>query len=283
MKEKIALLIDSGCDVEEKFIKKYSVHVLPFLLNYDDGEYIDGVIDPMEVYRRFPERIPKTSTPSIQSVEDEVAKIVEEGYDSIIAIDISDKLSSTISTVSLVLNEHPEIPSFVLNTKNISIGSGLIAMWTAEKIKKGMSFEELKTALPQKIHDSAVFFYMDTLDYLKAGGRIGGVTSVVGSVFKIRPIISCDLDTGAYQTKALIRGGKNSKKKLLELVEEFAQGAPCWFGLMNGDSADEAALMRPILKKNFRSGKIVADHQIIASLAVHTGPGLLGIGVLRNP
>jgi DegV family protein with EDD domain len=282
-KEKIALLIDSGCDLEKSFIKKHSIYVAPFLVNYGDAEYTDGVdIDPLEIYRRFPEEIPTTSTPAIQTVEDIVNQIIADGYDSIIAIDISDNLSSTISTVSLVLSEHPEIPSFVLNTKNISIGSGFLAMWAATKIKEGMCFEDLKKYLPEKIKDSTVLFYMDTLDYLKAGGRIGGVTSVVGSLLKIRPIISCDAD-GRYETVALIRGDKNAKKKLLELASAFSQGNPCWLALLNGAAPEEAAAMKPMLKKEIRKGKIVSEHQIIASLAVHTGPGLIGVGILRNP
>lgn len=282
-KEKIALLVDSGCDLEADFIKKHSIYVAPFLLNYDGEEYVDGTgIDPLEVYRRFPQQIPKTSTPSIQTVEDIVGQIIADGYESIIAIDVSDHLSSTISTISLVLAEHPEIPSFVLNTKNISIGSGFLAMWAAKKIKEGMSFAELTEQLPEKVRDSTVFFYMDTLDYLKAGGRIGGVTSVVGSLLKIRPIISCDAD-GTYHTAALIRGDKNAKKKLLELAGQFAGDEPCWLALLNGAAPDEAAAIKPTLKKQIRRGKIVAEHQITASLAVHTGPGLLGIGVLKNP
>ena len=190
-KQKVALLIDSGCDLEASYCKKHSIYVLPFTIGYEGEERLDGVMDPLEVYRRFPAEIPKTSTPSFQAVEDTVQRIIADGYESIVAIDVSHKLSSTISTVSIVLSEHPEIPSFVLNTKNISIGSGLIAMWAAEKIKEGMEFEELTRYLPEKVRDSAVFFYMDTLDYLKAGGRIGAVTSTVGSLLKIRPIITC--------------------------------------------------------------------------------------------
>lgn len=281
-RQKVALLIDSGCDLEASYCKKHSIYVLPFTIGYEGEERLDGVMDPLEVYRRFPAEIPKTSTPSFQAVEDMVQRILADGYESIIAIDVSCKLSSTISTVSIALSEHPEIPSFVLDTKNISIGSGLLAMWAAEKIKEGMEFEELTRYLPEKVRDSAVFFYMDTLDYLKAGGRIGAVTSTVGSLLKIRPIITCKED-GEYHTAALIRGDKNAKKKLLELASAFAGENPAWLGLMNGDAVEQAALMKKEMKKEMGRSKIVSEHQITASLAVHTGPGLLGIGVLRNP
>ncbi len=281
-KQKIALLIDSGCDLEASYCKKNSIYTLPFIIGYEGEERLDGVMDPMEVYRRFPDEIPKTSTPSLQTVEDTVQRILADGYESIIAIDVSNKLSSTISTVSIVLAEHPEIPSFVLDSKNISIGSGLLVMWAAQKIKEGMEFEQLIRYLPEKVRDSAVFFYMDTLDYLKAGGRIGLVTSVVGSLLKIRPIITCN-EHGEYHTVALIRGDKNAKKKLLELVSNYAGENPAWLGLMNGAAPDEAVLMKKSLKKELGTSNIVSEHQITASLAVHTGPGLLGVGVLRNP
>lgn len=280
--EKIAVMMDSGCDLEASFCKKNSIYVLPFIVHYDEDEArLDGVMDPNEVYRRYPV-LPKTSTPSFQTIEDTVEQIVRDGYNKLIAIDISPKLSSTISTVSVVLSEHPEIDSFVLDTKNISIGSGLLVAWTVQKIKEGMSFESLKEFLPMKVKDSQVFFYMDTLEYLKAGGRIGGVKATVGSLLKIRPIISCDSE-GKYKTVAMIRGDKNARKKLLEVAAAFADGDDCWLGFMQGGAPEEAKKMRPELKKAIKKGKIISEHQITASLAVHTGPGLLGIGVLKNP
>ena len=280
-KSKTAILVDTGCDVPESFVKKYGIKVLRLRLSYGDEHYFDSVALASEVYRRFPDEIPRTSTPTMQDYYDMIEEIKREGYENVIGVFISSKLSSTCNTAQMVFREHEELPSFILDSKNISIGAGLLAMWAAVQIDKGVPYETVCEQLEQKIPQSKVFFYMDTLDYLRKGGRIGGVTAVAGSLLKIKPIISCDAE-GAYYTVAKIRGAKAGKEKILSLVEDWADGQPAWLALMNGDAADTAAEVKPLLKK-FKNSEIVTDSQIAATLAVNTGPGLLGIGVLKNP
>ncbi len=280
-KEKIAVMVDSGCDLSREICRENSIYLLPFIIQYDgEEERFDPDVDPQEIYARYPV-LPKTSTPSIQAVEEMVEQIKRDGYDKLIAIHISPKLSSTISTVSFVLSEHPEIESFVVDTKNISIACGLIGLWAAHKVREGMGFAELCEQLPKKVSDSRVYFYMDTLDYLKAGGRIGGVTATVGSLFKVRPIICCD-DEGKYRTAAIVRGDKNAKKKLLELATEFSGGENFWFGYMEGGGGQAYKEFRPAVMEAMSKGKLVLEDQIMATLAANTGPGLIGIGVIRN-
>lgn len=284
MKEtKTAILVDSGCDVPQSFVEKYNIKVLRLRVTYPEGSYLDGLeLDPNEVYRRFPKEIPHTSTPVMQDIYDMVDEIKAEGYENVIGVFISSNLSSTCQTVKMVLEEHEELRSFVLDTRNISIGSGLLAMWAAVQLNAGVSFETVCEQLPGKVADSQVFFYMDTLDYLRKGGRIGAVTSVVGSLLKIKPIISCNTE-GIYYTVEKIRGAKAGISKLLEHASQKCGENPAWFALMHGGAPETAEQVKPQLQALAADGKIVAEGQIAASLAVHTGPGLLGIGVLVNP
>ena len=113
---------------------------------------------------------------------------------------------------------------------------------------------------------------MDTLTYLRKGGRIGLVTSVVGSMLNIKPIISCD-DDGVYYTVAKIRGARHGQSRLLEEARTFAGSGPCLTALLNGQGQESAAALRP---------RLIMEKSIVPSLAVHTGPGLIGIGVLRG-
>ena len=214
-KEKVAVLTDSGCDVPQNFREKYNIWMLPLRVMYPEKDYDDGVnIDPMMVYRRFPDEYPSTSTPSLAEVQDIFDEIQEAGYEKIIAVTISSGLSGTFNTIRLAAEQQDELDVFVFDTKNISVASGIWAIWAATKLENGWSFEEVKTGLINKIYDSKVMFYMDTLKYLKKGGRIGKVTSVVGEVLNLKPIISCN-EEGIYYTVGLIRGAKQGKKKLL--------------------------------------------------------------------
>ena len=180
-KDKVAVLTDSGCDVPQNFREKYNIWMLPLRVMYPEKDYEDGVnIDPMMVYRRFPDEYPSTSTPSLAEVQDMFDRIREAGYEKIIAIAISSGLSGTFNTIRLAASQQDELEIYVFDTKNISVASGIWAIWAASKLENGWSFEEVKTGLENKIYDSKVMFYMDTLKYLKKGGRIGKVTSVVG-------------------------------------------------------------------------------------------------------
>ena len=196
--QKVAVLIDSGCDVPAEFRKKYHIWMLPLRVIYPEKDYNDGVdIDPVMVYRRFPDEYPSTSTPSLAEVQDMFDAIREEGYEKVIAVTISSGLSGTFNTIRLAASQQEELEIFVFDTKNISVASGIWAIWAASKLENGWTFEEVKTGLMNKIFDSKVMFYMDTLRYLKKGGRIGNVTSIVGEVLNLKPILSCDKE-GIY-------------------------------------------------------------------------------------
>lgn len=279
-KSKTAILMDSGCDLPNELIERYGIKVLRLKVMYGDKMYSDGVdLDPLEVYRRFPDEIPKTSTPNMQEVTDIIDEIRAEGYERIIAVAISSELSGTYNVIAMTLRGIEDMQTYAYDTKNISIGAGLYALWAAQQLDKGVSFEEVIAGLGRKIHDSKVFFYMDTLDYLRKGGRISPAVAVVGKVLGIKPIISCN-DKGVYYTVAKIRGAKKGIGKLMEVAMEFADGRKCMIGLMNGDAPETAAQVRPMIKEQSPKGEIVVDKQITATMAVHTGPGLIGIGIL---
>lgn len=276
------IVVDSGCDIPQAFIEKHSIKVLRLRISYEHENYPDSVALASDVYRRFPAEIPRTSTPIVQDYYDVVEEIRNEGYQNVIGIFISSKLSSTFQTAKMVFDECSDLTSFIFDSKNISIGSGLLAMWAAIQLEKQVSFEEICKRLPEKAKESKVFFYMDTLEYLRKGGRIGGVTAIAGSLLKIKPIISCD-EEGVYYTVEKIRGAKAGKEKILTHVQNMCGDQPVWLALMNGSAPETAAEIKPVLKKRIERGMIVTEGQITASLAIHTGPGLLGIGVLVNP
>ena len=271
-KDKVAVLTDSGCDVPQNFREKYGIWMLPLRVMYPEKDYDDGVnIDPMMVYRRFP-----------AEVQDKFDEIRAAGFEKIIAIAISSGLSGTFNTIRLAAEQQDELEVFVFDTKNISVASGIWAIWAATKLENGWSFEEVKTGLQNKIYDSKVMFYMDTLKYLKKGGRIGKVTSVVGEVLSLKPIISCNED-GIYYTVGLIRGAKQGKKKLLNEMLQFCRGHHCWIIIGHGDANEEAGRMLEMVETQLTSKEILFVKQINATLAINTGPGLVGICALRDP
>ena len=282
-KEKVAVLVDSGGDIPQNFRERYNIWMISLHVIYPEKDYADGVdIDPMMIYRRFPDEYPTTSTPSLAEVQDKFDEIRAAGYEKVIAIAISSGLSGTFNTMRLAAEQQDELEIFVFDTRNISVASGIWAVWAASKLENGWSFEEVKTGLQNKVYDCKVMFYMDTLKYLNKGGRIGKVTSVVGEVLNLKPIISCN-EEGIYYTVALIRGAKQGKKKLLNEMIQFCKGYHCWIIVGQGDANEEVGKMLEMVETQVASKEILFVKQITATLAINTGPGLVGVCALRDP
>lgn len=282
-KEKVAILVDSGCDIPKEQIEEYGIKVMPLRVMYPEGDYRDGEnIDPLMVYKRFPDEIPTTSTPTLQEVKDKFEEIKREGYEKVIAVCISSGLSGTYNTVRLAAEAEKDMECFVFDTKNISFGSGIFAVWAAEKLNEGKDFAWITETMQKKVYDAKIFYYMDTLKYLQKGGRIGLVTSTVGSLLKLKPIISCNQD-GVYYTVAKIRGSKLAKKKLLGEVTKACEGNDVWLVIGHGDASEEADKMEAMIDETVKKKRVVFKKQITASMAVHTGPGLVGVLVFQNP
>lgn len=276
---KTAIMVDSGCDISQEFIEQYDIKVLRLKVLYGDRMYSDGLdIDPLEVYRRFPQEIPTTSTPNMYEVSELVNEIKSEGYEKIIGITISSGLSGTYNAVAMAFEEE-DIETFAFDTKNISIGAGLLAMWAAKKLSEGWTFEAVKHGLNDKISDSKVFFYMDTLDYLRKGGRISPAVAIVGKALNLKPIISCN-EKGTYYTVSKIRGQHKGLEKLMDSLKDYIGDKKACLAIMNGDGTRYLDVIRTRIKEMFPQCEVVVDKQITATMAIHTGPGLIGVGVL---
>lgn len=276
---KTAIMVDSGCDISQEFIENYDIKVLRLKVLYGDRMYSDGLdIDPLEVYRRFPQEIPTTSTPNMYEVSELVNEIKSEGYEKIIGITISSGLSGTYNAVAMAFEEE-DIETFAFDTKNISIGAGLLAMWAAKKLSEGWTFEAVKHGLNDKISDSKVFFYMDTLDYLRKGGRISPAVAIVGKALNLKPIISCN-EKGTYYTVSKIRGQHKGLEKLMDSLKDYIGDKKAYLAIMNGDGTRYLDIIRARIKEMFPQCEVVVDKQITATMAIHTGPGLIGVGVL---
>lgn len=281
-KEKIAVLTDSGSDVPEAVRQKYDVKVIPLKIIFEDGEYVDKVnITAEEVYERMDKEIPKTSLPDGEMIREILDGIKAEGYEKVLAITISSGLSGTNNMIRIVAEQYEGLDIFVLDTKNIGIGSGFTVAEAARLVDQEMRWDVLKEKLQQDIEKAKVFFHVPTLEYLQKGGRIGLVQSVLGSMMNLKPIITCNED-GIYHTVAKVRGKAKSVSKTVQLVEEFAADAKRYnLAIAYGGKTalEEAEAIRLELKEKLPNFEEFFFDQVSPALGVHTGPGLIGIGV----
>jgi DegV family protein with EDD domain len=280
--EKTAILVDSCSDVPEKLRRKYGMYVVPMTIIYGDAEYRDGVdIRTEDVYARFPQEIPSTSLPSPSIVADAFRQIKSDGYEKVIAVAISSGLSGTYEMLSSFGPTPEGLETCYVDTKNIGIGSGFSAIRAGELIEQGLPFAEVCREVESSARSTKLFFCVSTLTYLVKGGRIGLVSGLVGSIFDLKPVISCN-DDGVYYTVTKTRGRKKSLQLALEKAVEFAAGATEYnIAVMHGAAKPEADEVVAALKAQLPDFRLAIEGQITPVLVVHTGPGLIGIGIQR--
>lgn len=278
---KIALITDSTSDVDKDMIEKYNLLVLPLRIIYKDKEYIDRVtITPKEVYDNLAIEIPTTSLPSMNDMEDMYLKLEKEGYTYVIAVVISAGLSGTYNTLRLVSQGHSSIETFVFDSKSLTIGEAAIVEECGDMIQCGKSFEEIVRILPEIRSRITVYYAVDTLKYLIKGGRIGKVSGTIGEILNIKPIISINKE-GVYYTFAKARGKKQAISKLVDIAKEILKDTPCKVWVMHGGAYEEVKQFSDIIAKLPNITRL-SFGEISPVAGVHTGPGLLGLIIVKN-
>jgi DegV family protein with EDD domain len=278
---KIALITDSGCDLSKEQIEKNNINVLPLRIIYKDREYIDRVnITPDEVYDNLSVEVPTTSLPSMEEIDNLFIKLKNDGYTHIIAVLISSGLSGTFNSVRLVSENHPEIKSHIFDSLSLSLGTGAIVLECAKMIAAGTEYDDILKVLPSFRSRIKVYYVLETIQYLIKGGRIGKVSGTIGEFLNLKPIISVN-EEGIYFTHSKVRGRKQSISKIVDIAKETLVNEKAKVWVLHGGAREEGeelfktiSMLPNIVEISFGN--------ISPALGVHTGPGLLGLIVMKE-
>lgn len=278
--EKIAVITDSCADVPPELAEKHHLFILPMQITCTDGVYRDGVdIHAEEIYERLKKELPKSSTPSGADVEDTFAEIKRQGYTKAVAILLSGGLSGTVNHVRLEAEDLEGLEVEVYDSRQASIGIGVIALQAAQYVEEGMGFEELKGKIEKLIAGTKVFFSINTLEYLQKGGRIGKAAALAGMLLDIKPILSFD-EEGEIYTAAKVRTRRQVEKRLLQLVEELKEeGRPYNLVVADGGAPAERDALEQKLTEMMPDCRHLYRAKIGAALSIYLGSGLLGAGI----
>ncbi|NLW90095.1 MAG: DegV family protein [Syntrophomonadaceae bacterium] len=278
MNEKIALLVDSMCDLPREIIDRFGIYVIAPRIIYPYGEFRDRLeITPEEVYGRMPDEIPTTSLPSIEDIMEAFDRIKLDGFTHVLAVHISNALSSTVEVVAMQAKEIKELTINVVDSKTLTMGTGWMVYDAAKNIAAGWSFDKVVQRINQVKSQVKVYYILETLEYLRRGGRIGKVAGMLAEFMHFKPVISVDLE-GKYFTFAKTRGRIKSIEKLVEIVQKAAQAGPVNLAIMHGGAQDEfdKLVKRLTALPNIKE---VVTSDISPALGVNTGPGLLGVAI----
>ena len=185
MNSRIGLLVDSAADVPlEVLTANDNIEVVPLTLMIGDVQYLDReTITPSVFYEKqaASDSMPQTASPSIGEVQQRIERLKQRGYDKIIGITISSGLSVTNTVFNHAATVSQDATVTIIDTKSIGIGAGLQAAFAEKCIRAGLNYDTVVKAVEDSVTQSHVYFYIPTLKYLRAGGRIGRVAGLVGT------------------------------------------------------------------------------------------------------
>ncbi|GAB6159124.1 DegV family protein [Desulfotomaculum varum] len=281
MGEKVAIVTDSTCDLDQTMVQEYDIKVLPLKVIYsNDEEYLDRIdISPDQIYQRMPAEIPTTSLPSPAQIMDLFKELQAEGYTHIISIHISSGLSGTYNTVKTVAREFKNMIIEVIDSKALSMALGIPVLEAAKTLRKTLSFQAAVDKAKEILNNMDVYFVVGTLEYLKKGGRIGYVAGTIGEIMQIKPIISIN-DEGKYYTYDKVRGRKKSIMRLFDIASQILKEKSGTLAVMHGAAPEESWELFNKIKAlpNVNNSYF---GQVGPVIGVHAGPGLIGFCICK--
>ena len=280
--EKIALLTDSTADLTPAMREGKPIYVVPLKIRCDDGEFSDGVdIFAQDVYDRLHRgELPRTSLPEGGVVSDTLDQIRADGYEKVIAVMLSGGLSGTCNLVRVQAEQRDDLDIAVFDSRSGSLGIGIIVLQLWEEIQAGAGWDKLiHERVPHLVDNTFPFFSVDTLEYLRRGGRIGRITALAGTMLSIKPIITFSED-GQLQSIAKVRGRKQVQDKIVELLRsKFRAGKRYNLGVANGGAPAEMAELSEKIRARFPDFVHCWEGAMDATLSVYIGDGVIGGGI----
>lgn len=189
MNKKVVIASDSTCDLSPELIERYQIPIVPLVVTLGEKQYSDGVdIDPDAIYKHYSEtgELPKTAAPNISDFEKFFEKYTSEG-NSIVFFTISAEMSSTYSNAKIAAEDFEDV--YVVDTRNLSTGGGLLVVSAAEMAAEGKSAQEIANACTELAERVDASFIVDDLEFLHKGGRCSAVAAFGANLLQLKPCI----------------------------------------------------------------------------------------------
>lgn len=277
----VRIIVDSSTNVSEKYWEK--IQSVPLTVRFGDKEYLDGVeLSKHQFYEMLVESdvLPTTSQATPAAFADCFEAIASAG-DSAVVITLSSKLSGTYQSAVLAAEDYPNI--YVVDSQSVAIGTGVLAQYAVELAQQGMGAEEIAQVLTQQREKVCVVALLDTLEYLKKGGRISKTVAFAGGMLNIKPVVT--IQDGAVALIGKARGSRNGNNLLVEKIRE-AGGVDFERPVLLGYTGLSSALLEKYVDD---SKALWADHVdkldgclLCSVIGTHAGPGAVAVAFFRK-
>ncbi len=281
---KVAIVTDSTAYLPSDVLKEYSITVTPQILIWGDETFRDGVdIQPDEFYRKLETAkvMPTTSQVAIVTMKSTFENLLEAGYD-VLGVFISAKLSGTMQSAIQAKEMLPKAAAKIVlvDSNSTAMAMGFQVLTVARASQAGANLVECQKLAESARDHTGVYFVVDTLEFLRRGGRIGGAQALLGSVLNFKPLL--ELRDGRIESIEKIRTKGKAVNRMIDLVVERAAGrTPVRLATLHANAENEA---RAALEG--AAARLNPVEQILASLSPvvgsHAGPGTIGLAYMAG-
>jgi DegV family protein with EDD domain len=277
----VAVVTDSTSSLDPADAARADISIIPLQVVIGEISRPESEVRPWEVAGALREgRQVSTSRPAPEVIEKTYSELAEAGYDAIVSVHLSSKISGTCSAAQ-VAAASVDIPINVVDSMTLAMAEGYAVLTGAEVARSGAAADEVVSTVRRRAAASTTYFYVDSLEYLRRGGRIGTAAAMLGSVLAVKPLLT--VADGEIRPYERVRTESKALTRLVELSLTALEQASAAHDVVDVavhhlDNPDGAHRLLDRLSGRVQIGDIVIS-EVSAVLGVHVGPGTLGIVV----
>ncbi|PSK72594.1 fatty acid-binding protein DegV [Streptomyces sp. CS149] len=275
MSRHVAIVTDSTAYLPRPTMERHGITAVPLTVVLGDRALEEGTeISARSLALALQKRHSvTTSRPSPEVFAAAYRAAAEGGADAVVSLHLSSEFSGTYDAAQLAAKDAP-VPVRVVDTGMVAMALGFCALAAAEAAEAGGGLDEAVSAAEKRAAGTSAYFYVDTLDYLRRGGRTGTAQALLGSALAVKPIL--ELDGGRIEMLEKVRTASKAIARLEEIVAERAGAAPVDIAVHHLAAQERADRLAERLRERVPGLVDLHVSEVGAVIGAHTGPGLLG-------
>jgi len=272
----VRIVTDSSCDLTDEQASALGIEIVPLSIRFGSDEFVDREeLSVAEFYQRLgtSATLPETAAPSPGQFEKAFRSLAGEGAAGVVCINLSSGLSATMqSAQNAATAVKDDIAVRVVDSRSVTLGLGAQVLRAAEAARDGMELDAVEALAVDMASRTRVYGTLDTLEYLKKGGRIGNAQALLGTMLSIKPLL--DISTGVTEEA----GRARTRKKAIAWLAEKVLAEPSLERLcvIHGQTPEDADALIALLAPKYQRADILVG-VIGAVIGSHGGPGVLGV------
>ena len=276
----VRVVSDSACDLPPALCDELGIEIVPLTIRFGADELVDRVeLSTAAFWERLARStvLPETAAPSVGAFESKFRELHESGADGIVCINLSSRMSATMQSAQIAAKALDGVcPISVIDSKSASMGIGMLCIEAVNRAREGADLDTVVAAVENARERGHLLFTVDTLEYLRKGGRIGGAQAMLGSMLSIKPVIT--VKDGAVEPVGKVRTRSKALRFVVDKVKERPVESLCVLHAQAPDVQEFIAMLEPIVPMR----EIVVG-EIGPVVGVHTGPATMGVTWIEAP